>query len=114
MSLEKADGEASKPAQIVAQRSLARPAVIFAKVHIQHPVHRLDAPMTADRLTESFATEITAENLVPRLVRFAAVGMLGNPQCVANRLDPRPFLLQLEVARNPGKNIRTLIDSTVG
>ena len=80
MSLEKADGEPPQPAQIVAERSLSRPAVVLAKVHIQHPVHRLDAPMTADRLTESFATEITAENVVPRLVRLAAVGMPCDPE----------------------------------
>ena len=35
--------------------------------------------MTADRLAESLAAEITAENVVPRLVRFAAVSVLRNP-----------------------------------
>ena len=79
MALQKAHGEASQPAQIVAKRSLACAAVVLAKVHIQYPVHRLDAPVTADRLAESLAAEITAENVVPRLVRFAAVSVLRNP-----------------------------------
>ena len=52
--------------RLLASLRSARPAVVFAKVHVQHPVHRLDGPITADRLTESLATEITAENIVPR------------------------------------------------
>ena len=58
MALEEAHSEAPQPAQIVAKRSLACAAVVFAKVHIQNPVHRLDGPMTTDRLTESLAAEI--------------------------------------------------------
>jgi hypothetical protein len=45
--------EASQPAQIVAKRSATRAAIIRAKFQIQHLVHRLDAPITADRLAES-------------------------------------------------------------
>ena len=113
MTLQQGHGEASQPAQIVAQRSFAGAAVVLAKVHIQHPVHRLDAPVTADRLAESLAAEITAENVVPRLVRLAAVGVLGDPQRVADRLDPRPFLLEREVGRNLGEKVRPFIDPTV-
>ena len=79
MTLEQRHREASQPAQIVAKRSFTCAAVVLAKVHIQHPVHRLDAPMTANRLAESLAAEVTAENVVSRLIRFAAVSVLCNP-----------------------------------
>jgi hypothetical protein len=65
--------------RLFAQRSFACAAIILAKVHIQHPVHRLDTPMTADRLAESLVIKAAAENVVSRLVRFAAVSVLCNP-----------------------------------
>src|SRR5271166_1072018 len=79
MALEKRHCEASQPAQIVAECSFTCAAVVLAKIDIQHPVHRLDAPMTANCLTKSLAAEVTAENVVSRLVRFAAVSVLRNP-----------------------------------
>src|SRR5574339_585744 len=77
MTLEKGDREASQPAKIVAQCALAGATVVLAEVHVQHPVHRLDAPMTAHRLAETLAAEIPAENVVPRLVDLTAIGVLG-------------------------------------
>ena len=79
MTLQKRHREASQPTQIVAKCSFSCAAVVLAKLHIQHPVHRLDAPMAANRLAESLAAEVTAENIVPRFVRFAAVSVLCNP-----------------------------------
>src|SRR3990172_2000492 len=64
MALEKSHREAPQPAEIVAQRSFARAAVVFAKVHVEHPVQRLNAPVTANRLAESLAAKIAAENVV--------------------------------------------------
>src|SRR5262245_12740221 len=113
MALQEAHREAPQPAQIIAQRALARAAVVLAEVHVQHPVHRLDAPMTADRLAESLTAEIAAEDVVPRLVRLTAVGVLGHPQGIADGFDPRPLLLQGEVGWDPGEEIRPLVDPAV-
>src|SRR3982751_5383729 len=113
MTLQKGHREAPEPTEIVAQRALARATVVLAEVHVQHPVHRLDAPMATNRLTETLAAEITAEDVEPRLVGLAAVGVLGHPQGIADRLDPRPFLLEREVTRDPGEKIRSLIDPAV-
>src|SRR5262245_51638746 len=96
MTLQERHREAPEPAEIVAQCPLARAAVVLAEGHVQHPVHRLDAPMTTNRFAEALAAEITAEDVVPRLVRFVAVGILGHPQGVADRLDPWPFLFERE------------------
>jgi len=52
--LQSRDGEASQPAQVVAQRPFARAAIILAKVDVQHPMHGLDAPMAADRFAKAF------------------------------------------------------------
>src|SRR3954453_17033758 len=80
MTLQKSHREPPQPAQIVAESPFPRAAVVLAKVHIQHPVHRLDPPVAADRLAETLAAEITAEDVEPRLVRLPAVGVLGHPQ----------------------------------
>src|SRR5438445_615028 len=68
MTLEQRHREASQPTEIVAECSLSRPALILAKGYVQHPVHRLDAPMAPDRFAESLATEVTAKDVVSRLV----------------------------------------------
>src|SRR6478609_8103185 len=39
--------------------------------------------------------------------------MPGHPQGITDRLDPRPFLLESEVARDPGEEIRPLIEPAV-
>src|SRR5674476_411986 len=101
MTLEKCHRESPQPTEIVAQRSFANATVVLAKVHVQHPVHRLDPPMTPNRFAESLAAEITAHNVVASLVRFIAVGVLSQPQCVANCLHPRPLLFDCEVEWNP-------------
>src|SRR3954468_21722744 len=49
VTLEQGHGEAPQPTEIVAQGTFASAALILAEVHVQHPVHRLDAPMTAHR-----------------------------------------------------------------
>ena len=79
MALQKRHCEASQPAQIIAKCSFACAAIVLTKINIQHPVHRLDAPMTANRFAESLAAEVSAENVVSRFVRFAAVSVLCNP-----------------------------------
>src|SRR5674476_220046 len=86
MTLEKCHCKSPQPTEIVAQRSLASATVVLAKIHVQHPVHRLDSPMTANRFAEPLAAEIAAQNVVPCFVRFTAVRMLRHPQCVADRL----------------------------
>ena len=48
-------------------------------VHVQHPVHRLDAPVPAHRLAEPLAAQVPAQDVVPHLVRLAAVGVRGDP-----------------------------------
>src|SRR5262249_11516466 len=68
MTLQKRHREAPQPTQVVAQRALAGAAVVLAEGHIQHPVHRLDPPVTAHRLAEALAAEVSAENVIPRLV----------------------------------------------
>src|SRR4051794_5363894 len=60
VTLQEGHREAPQPAQIVAQSAFSYAAVILAEVHVQHPVHRLDAPMAADGLAETFAAEVTA------------------------------------------------------
>src|SRR5262245_1757374 len=79
MALQERHREAPQPAEIVAQRSLPRAAVVLAEGHVQYPVHRLDAPMATNRLAEPLAAEIPAEDVEPRLVRLMAVGVLGHP-----------------------------------
>src|SRR3954454_16159679 len=113
VTLEQGHGEAPQPTEIVAQGTFASAALILAEVHVQHPVHRLDAPMTAHRLAEALAAEITAEYVVPRLVGLMAIGVSGNPQGVADGLDPRPLLLDREVARDLGEEVRSLFDPAV-
>ena len=103
MTLQKRHREASQPTQVVAQCALAGAAVVLAEVHVQHPVHRLDAPVAAHRFAEPLAAEITAENVVPRLVGLTAVGVLRHPQGVANGLDPGPLLLD---AKSGGTLVR--------
>src|ERR687886_219507 len=61
LALQESHREASQPAQIVAQGAFSAAAVILAEVPAQHPVHRLDAPMAANGLAETFAAEVTAE-----------------------------------------------------
>src|SRR4051795_2292481 len=84
MTLQERHREAPQPTEIVAQRPLARAAVVLAEGHVQHPVHRLDAPMATNRLAEPLAAEITAEDVEPRLVRLAAVGIPGHPQGITD------------------------------
>src|SRR5512143_1505070 len=113
MTLEKGHREAPQPAEIVAQGALPGAAVVLAEVHVQDPVHRLDAPVAADRLAEPLAAEITAEDVEPRLVRLAAVRVSGDSQGVADRLDPRPLPLGREVGGDLGEEVRSLIDPAV-
>src|SRR3954470_5448971 len=96
MTLQERHCEAPQPTQVIAERALAGAAVVLAEGHVEHPVHRLDPPVTAYRLAEALAAEISAENVIPRLVGLVAVGVLGHPQGVANGLDPRPLLPQRE------------------
>src|SRR5512135_3843988 len=100
MALQECHGEASQPAQIVAQRPLAGAAVVLAKVHIQHPVPRLDPPVAAHRFAEPLPAEIAAAEVVAYLVRLRAVGVPRDPHRVADRLDPRPVLRRREVTRH--------------
>src|SRR5829696_10163886 len=74
MTLQERHGEATQPAQIVAQGPLAGPAVVLAEVHVQHPVHRLDPPVAAHRLAEPLAAEIPTAEIIAHLVRLRAVG----------------------------------------
>jgi Transposase DDE domain len=76
MTLQERHGEASQPTQVVAQRAFTGATVVFSEVHIQHPVHRLDAPVAAHRFAETLAAEITAHDVEPRLVGLMAVGVL--------------------------------------
>src|SRR5437660_3334397 len=99
MTLEEGDRKTSQPAQIVARGSFAGAAVVFTKVHVQHPVHRFDAPVVADRFTKAFAAEITRADVVTHFTRLGAVVVLGESQSVADRLDPGPFLVRREIAR---------------
>src|SRR5438552_11376432 len=99
MTLEEGDRKTSQPAQIVGQGSFAGAAVVLTKVHVQHPVHRLDAPVVADRFGKPFAAEITSADVVTHFVRFRAVGMLSDSKRVADRLDPGPIFFGTEVAR---------------
>jgi hypothetical protein len=79
MALQERHGEPPEPAQVVAQGPLAGAAVVLPEVHVQHPVHRLDAPMAADRFAEPLAAERAAAEIMAHLVRLRAVGMLGDP-----------------------------------
>lgn len=69
--------------------------------------------MTTNGLTEPLATHVAAENIVAHLVGLTAICVLGNPQRVANRLDPRPLLLECKVRRNLSDNVRPFVYSTV-
>src|SRR5215203_4279259 len=113
MTLQEGYGEATQPAQVVAQGPLAGATVVLAEVHVQHPVHRLDSPMTTHRLAETLAAEIPAEDVVPRLVGLTTIGVLGHPQGVADGFDPRPLLLEGEVGWNLGEELRPLVDPAV-
>ena len=63
-----------KPTQVVAQSPLSRPAVVLAKVHIQHPVHRLDPPVASHRLRETLAAQIATAQIKTHLVRLTTIG----------------------------------------
>jgi transposase len=79
MTLQERHGEAPQPTQVVAKSPLAGAAVILPEVHVEHPMHRLDGPMAPYRLAEALAAEITAEDVVPRLVGLMAVGVSRHP-----------------------------------
>src|SRR5690349_17226075 len=113
MTLQEGHGEASQPAQVIAQGPLPGPAVVLAEVNVQHPVHRLDPPMATDRFRETLAAEIAAAEVIPHLVRLRAVGMLRDPYGVADRLDPRPVLRRCETTRHLCEITRPLVDPAV-
>src|SRR5512142_1540268 len=101
MTLQERHSEAAQPAQVVAQGPLAGPALVLAEVHVQDPVHRLDAPVAADRLAEALAAEVVTAQIVAHLARLRAVGMPRDPHRVADRLHPRPVLSRREITRHP-------------
>src|SRR3712207_2013331 len=68
MTLQERHGEASQPAQVVAQGPLAGAALVLAEVHVQHPVHRLDPPVAAHRFAEPLAAKVAAAEVIPHLV----------------------------------------------
>src|SRR4051812_49767877 len=109
MTFEEGDGEASQPAQIVAQRSFAGAAVVFTKVHVQHPMHRLDAPMATDRFSKPFAAEIACSKVVSHFVRLRAVVMLSEAKSVADCFHPGPILFGAEIARRLREKIGAFV-----
>src|SRR4051812_28607315 len=113
MTLQERHGEPPQPTQVVAQGPIASAALIFAEVHVQDPVHRLDAPVATDRFAESLAAEIAAAEIVTYLVRLRAVGIPRDSHGIADRLDPRPVLRCREVTRHPGQEIGSFVDATV-
>jgi len=69
--------------------------------------------MVADRFTKPFATEITRAEVVAHFVRLRAVGMLGESQGVADRLDPGPVLLRSEITRRLREEIAAFVLAAV-
>lgn len=113
MTLQQRHGKASQPTQVVAQSPLARAAVVLVEVHVQHSVHRLDAPMASHRLREPLPAERTTAEIITHLVRLRAVGMPRDPHRVADRLHPRPVLTAREITRYFRDIIVPIVDAAV-
>ena len=73
MALQQGDGEASQPTEVVTECSFSCATVVLAKIDIEHPMHGLDAPMSAHRFAESFSAEIATQDVILDFTRFAAV-----------------------------------------
>src|SRR5260370_721894 len=97
MTLQERHSEPPQPAQVVPQGSLASAVLILAKVHVQHPVHRLDAPVPAHRFTKPLAAEVATAEIITHLVRLRPVGMLRDSHGIADRFDPWPLLPRREI-----------------
>src|SRR6202023_453665 len=83
------------------------------KIPLQPPVHRLDAPVAADRFAEPFAAEIACADVVAHFARLRAVVMLGESKCVADRLDPWPILFGTEITRRLREKIGAFVLAAV-
>ncbi len=98
MLLQQADRKAAKPREIVRHVPSARATLVFVERHVQHPMQRiLDAPMAANGLRETLATEVAAGDEEANVVAQGAVVLLRHADRHADRLDARPFRSQREV-----------------
>ena len=113
MPLEEGYRKATKPAEVIAQGTLAGSAVVFAKRDIQDPMHGLNTPVTANRLRETLAAQITRADVVAHLARLPAIGVLREADGITDRLDGRPVARRGEVARHLGQGVGAFIDAAM-
>ena len=76
-------------------------------------MHGLDAPVAAKRFAKAFAAEISAGDIIPHFVCFAAVGGPGEANRIADRLDPRPVRLDREILGNLGEAVSPFVQATM-
>src|SRR5262245_7180513 len=69
--------------------------------------------MTTYGLAEALPAQIPAEGVIAHLVRLPPIGVPAEAHAEAERLDPRPLLLQGEVFGHRGEEVRPLLDPPV-
>src|SRR5579872_274882 len=69
--------------------------------------------MAPHRFRETLATQVTTANIVTHLARLAAIGVLGETDCITDRLHPRPLLGACEMARYLGEAVSPFVNAAV-
>ena len=73
-------------------------------------MHRLNAPMATDRFGETFAAQISAEDVIADVTAFCAVRVLCHAQGEADGLHPGPLLFQRKISRNLTEEVRSFVN----
>lgn len=60
--------------RLFAEGSFSRAAVVFADVHVEYPVHRLDDPVATNRFAEARSAQVAAEDVIPHVVAMWSPG----------------------------------------
>ena len=113
MALQQRHGEPAQPAQVVAEGAFAGATVVFAEGHVEHPVHRLDAPVAPHRLAESFAAQVAGGDVVADFAGLAAVAVGGQAEGVADGFDFVPVRGRGEVAGDFGEEVGAFVGAAV-
>ena len=86
---------------------------IFAKGDVVESAHRLSTPMATDRFDETFAAQVSAQNVIACVTAFRSDGVLCYANGVADGLHPGRLLFQRTISRDLTEEVRSFVNPAV-